>query len=207
MAEVNLYFVGSRGTKTDAKMGELQSGAWGGAITVTSVDDMISKILAALGATDSIRSLNIADHSFAESLFGGVAGQRIGKDKVGAGIPAPYADALSRLKGRMAPGAVINVHGCRLAENTSFLVNLSTLLGAPVTAGLANQYPSTAGFDGPVVTCTGEVCVTQGGDLDAFKSAVRKARVKHIVVSIIEYYSTFPFGQKKKTPFTPPSSY
>jgi hypothetical protein len=137
-----------------------------GELDVISVNDMVTKVIARAGGRQ-IRGLTIIGHG-APGFQSVGAGQ--GADTGGRSLNIDPATnllrgdgerELSRLSGRFAPGAVITLGGCRVAEGAvgrALLQRISTLLGNVIVEGAEVIQNPLPGMEGTVIRCRGNAC-------------------------------------------------
>jgi hypothetical protein len=130
-------------------------------IEVTSVSDMVTKVLARLGSTRGIQNLFIGGHG-APSYQG--IGSGTSWDTTGAKslqldttghLLGPAGGWLPRLARKFASGAIVTLGGCQVGKDPRLLQEVSRVLGGvPVQAGTDDQRPFVPGMEGDVVRCT-----------------------------------------------------
>lgn len=122
-------------------------------LRATSLQNMVNNILYDLWPGDRIVTIDIYDHGDRDSM-------RIGD---GALVAHPAALApLSLLRPRMAPQAVVTLHGCDVGHAKELLRMISARLGnVKVRAGTARQR-ILPGLEGGVRECKAMVCTYSG---------------------------------------------
>lgn len=149
-------------------------------VNVYSVSDMVTKILTAAGS-DKISRLVLYGH--AKSGVQAVGSGHVinfnnnpvdflavspvdGKLRNGA------EQELTRLVPSLAPDARVSLGGCEVGlppDGETLLKRMSVVLGVTVEAGLWNQRPLFPGYEGPLVRCTGNSCITMTGPFKEFR--------------------------------------
>ena len=146
-------------------------------VTVYSVTDMVNKVIAAAGG-DKISRLIIYGHgaSGVQSVGCGTIGKAATSKtdnlfmvslidgKLKNNVETPLAQLIPHL----APDALLSLGGCQVGsspDGEGLLKRLSAVLGIACEAGMWNQMPMFPGYEGPVVSCKGSVCITQPGML------------------------------------------
>jgi hypothetical protein len=138
-----------------------------GNLNVTSVNDMVTKVLAQSGGRP-IRSLYIIGHAAPgdQSVGAGQAVDSTGTKTLvidpSTGQLAGNAEAeLARLVGHFAPGAVVTLGGCEVAKGSAgqaLLQRVSTVLGGIPVDGGDRLQRLTPGMEGNVIRCEGQTC-------------------------------------------------
>jgi len=122
-------------------------------LRATSTTDMVNKVLKDLDEGDRIIALDIVDH-------GSKVHQRIGSDALTSSDQTLVP--LSRLRTRMAPGAVVTLHGCQVGHAEEMMKKISGKLGnVKVRAGTAYQR-AFPGLEGGEKECKETVCQYSG---------------------------------------------
>jgi hypothetical protein len=155
-------------------------------VTVYSVTDMVNKVIAAAGG-DKISRLIIYGHgaSGVQSVGCGNVGDAASSKKddflmvalIDGKLKNGVEPILANLIPHLATDALISLGGCEVGsrpDGEELLKRLSTVLGVPVQAGIFNQMPMFAGYEGPVVTCSGNSCVMRPGFLLSGNARYRK---------------------------------
>jgi len=141
-------------------------------VQVTSVPDMVTKVLAAAGS-DKIERLILYGHAFHGAQAVG-CGPAINLKSTTNDFLAVSASTgtltngaehdLARLVPQLAPNARVSLGGCNIAappDGQALLIRISTALGGiTVEGGTWTQTSLFPGYEGPVVRCTGNSCTT-----------------------------------------------
>ena len=129
----------------------LVSAVQGHELQVTSISDMVDKVLAELGPSKKIKHFWIDSHGSPGTMY-------IGSDTLSAATLPTHTAAFSRLRGRFsATRGRVTLGGCNVAASaagTALLRDLATLLNVPVRGGSDTQRPLIPGMEGPVTRCT-----------------------------------------------------
>jgi hypothetical protein len=166
MSDLNLYCIDASNDLTNWLDGFFTIGE----IYVTSVGDMVNKIITAWqNSPDDIETLVIAGH-------GGPGFQSVGSgtawDVTGAkslqldpGTPGallgPAQGQLLRLRGMFTPTAVVSLVGCEVAggpQGLGLLSAVSSALNVFVQAAKITQRPLVPGWEGNVYRCYRNTC-------------------------------------------------
>lgn len=149
-------------------------------VYVYSVADMVTKILGAAGS-DKISRLVLYGHakSGVQAVgsghvinFNNKPVDALGVSPVDGTLRNGAEQELARLVPSLAPDARISLGGCEVGappDGETLLKRLSVVLGVTVEAGLWNQRPAFPGYEGPVVRCTRNSCVTMTGLFKEFR--------------------------------------
>ena len=139
-------------------------------VQVTSVPDMVTKVLAAAGS-DKIERLVLYGHAASGAQAVG-CGEVINlRSKTNDFLAVSQATGtlangaeldLARLAPQLAPNARVSLGGCNVAAppgGQALLIRISTALGGiTVEGGMWKQTSFFPGYEGPVVRCTGNSC-------------------------------------------------
>jgi hypothetical protein len=144
-------------------------------IYITSVRDMVTKIVKLCSPDIKISSLYILGHGSP-----GFQAVGCGEKSDSTGNRSLQTDASGNLKGDgatqlpllapfMTSSTMITLGGCEVADGSAgsaLLTAVSYALGGlPVRGGTADQYSLLPGIQGNIVTCKGLVCATTKGNL------------------------------------------
>ncbi|HUF04307.1 MAG TPA: hypothetical protein VMM38_09040 [Aridibacter sp.] len=139
-----------------------------GDILVTSVQDMVDRVLNTLG-DNNMRSLFIGGHGSPgyQAVGAGPRGDSTGTLSLQLGsdgkLKGNSEHHLMRLRSNFSHDAIVTLGGCRTGEGSAgdaLLLELSRVLSVPVEAGTANQRPFVPGMEGSVRRCSGDSCQT-----------------------------------------------
>ncbi|MFN8176381.1 MAG: hypothetical protein U0167_00480 [bacterium] len=144
-----------------------------GDITVTSVTDMVDKVLKVVGSRH-IQNLFIGGHGDSgwQSVGAGSGDDLTGSKslqvdpKTGL-LLGPAETQLRRFRGKFsAKDPVCTLGGCLVAKGTAGSALLkavsSALGGIPAQGGTSNQRPLVPGLEGDVIRCTPSACHSMG---------------------------------------------
>lgn len=138
-------------------------------IAVTSVQDMVSQVLARAApyGVCSIFRLGVFGHASAGSQHLGTGGKSWSDDKVitAGNVSKRHGKTLARLKPYLRPDAIVTLHGCNVAAGKGgqiLLQGLSKILGVPVQGGVEVQRPLLPGMEGEVIRCSRARCMKLG---------------------------------------------
>lgn len=143
-----------------------------GDITITSVTDMVDKVLKVVD-TRHIQNLFIGGHgnSGYQSVGAGASWDTTGAkslqvDSSSGLLLGPAETQLRRLRGKFsASDPICTLGGCLVASGTAgpvLLKAVSAALSVPVQAGTKNQRPLVPGMEGEVIRCTASACTSMG---------------------------------------------
>jgi len=149
-------------------------------VSVYSVLDMVNKVLAAAGP-DKISRLVLYGHakSGVQAVgsghiinFNNMPVDALGISPVDGKLWNGAEQELARLVPILAPGSRVSLGGCLVGappNGEALLKRMSVVLGVTVEAGLWNQRPAFPGYEGPIVRCTGNSCITMTGPFKEFR--------------------------------------
>ncbi len=149
-------------------------------VNVYSLPDMVTKILAAAGS-DTISRLVLYGHakSGVQAVgsghvinFNNRPVDSLSVSPVDGKLRNGAEQELARLVPSFAPDARVSLGGCEVGappDGEALLKRMSVVLGVTVEAGLWNQRPAFPGYEGPIVRCTGNSCITMTGPFKEFR--------------------------------------
>ena len=150
-------------------------------VTVYSVTDMVNKVLMAAGS-DKISRLIIYGHgaSGVQSVGCGRVGDSASSKKddflkvaqIDGRLMNNVEPILSLLVPKLASDAIISLGGCKVGtqpDGEGLLKRMSIVLGVPVEAGFWNQTAILPGYEGPVVRCNGNSCLTRSYPVQRYR--------------------------------------
>jgi Domain of unknown function (DUF4347) len=157
---------------TEHFMGQLDKNM--AVVTVYSVRDMVQKVSMAAGA-DKISRLTIYGHGSSgfQCVGCGTLGVALKNDlrsedflefsELDGKLKNNAEQYLSQLVHKLSADAVVSLGGCQVGAapfGDKLLKRMSEVLGVPVEAGTDNQRPLLPGYEGNVVRCSGNLCLT-----------------------------------------------
>ncbi|NJD06014.1 MAG: hypothetical protein FIA97_05895 [Methylococcaceae bacterium] len=141
-------------------------------VTVTSVDDMVTKVLARIGSS-SIQNLFISGHGAPgyQGVGGGTAWDYSGNkslqvDPVTGKLKGTSEQLLRKLSPKFTKEAIATLGGCKTGngpQGEALLKAVADCFGIPVQAGTDNQRPFVPGMEGDVIRCDSTKCSNLGG--------------------------------------------
>jgi hypothetical protein len=141
-------------------------------VTVTSVDDMVKKVLARVGAS-SIKNLVISGHGApgyqgvgSGSAWNASGDKSLQVDSTTGKIKGTSDKALRRLASKFTKDALVTLGGCQVGKGTAgsdLLKAVSDCFGVPAQAGTDNQRPFLPGMEGDCIRCDAKKCSNLGG--------------------------------------------
>jgi hypothetical protein len=151
-----LYFIDA--TRSDSTM-KLDRWLTPGHQGITSVLDMVRKAQAQCMDGSRIKSLTISGHGNQDGMW-------VGNDWLGYTTLWKHRGALNALIRFFAPNAIVELGGCKVGRDQTFLQQLSGVLGGvKVRAFSASQRPGIPGDEGGARTCVFENCTYTGEGL------------------------------------------
>ena len=84
----------------------------------TSVEDMVSKVLARLGQDDCIHRLTLIGHGSPGNLSMGDQKDHVEGKHIGVANEAEWGGDIGRLKPRFSDGALLTLRGCKAGKGT-----------------------------------------------------------------------------------------
>jgi hypothetical protein len=121
---------------------------------INNVKDLVSKIRATCASGDTLANLTIMGH-------GNEWGQFIGTDWVSVDTLSKFRGDLATITGCFGTKGEVVMGGCRVGRNGRLLLELSNILGVPVSRFTALQRPGVPGDEGGRTTCF-ITCTRQG---------------------------------------------
>jgi|NOAtaT_7_FD_contig_21_988952_length_751_multi_7_in_0_out_0_2 hypothetical protein len=148
MSEINIYCVSNN--RNDLVM-FLDSLFTFNDIGVSSVSDMVGKVVGKCSRGDRIAELRIVGH-------GNALGQYIGADWVEETTLPPLESELRRLRPLFGGNGLVTLGGCRVGHSSGLMLRMSNILNVPVRGFRAAQRPLIPGDEGSeqrcYITCT-----------------------------------------------------
>ena len=126
-----------------------------GDVGIVSVADMVARVRVRCAGGDRIRELRVVGH-------GDGWGQWFGADWVNEQKATHvFRPQFEQLRGLFGPGGFMTLGGCDVGEAGGLLRELWAIVGVPVQAFMAKQYPVVPGDEGRRRRCS-ERCEVSG---------------------------------------------